>query len=172
MENSIFVLCKSGRVLYSKSNNIKFKVDVNLFGKEIVCLSGTSNHCIAVTKEGRVFACSSNEYGQLGLYTKGKFVKEFTEISSLKGYEIQEAYAGHYHSLFMTRDGKIFSCGNNKYGELLLNNGPTKKDIFSPRVTMVTEGATFCIAGNCISAVFVDCKPPPNVPNMKIQHHQ
>ena len=108
LENSIFVLCKSGRVLYSKSNHIKFKVDVNLVGKEIVCLSGTSNHCIAVTKEGRVFACSSNEYGQLGLYTKGKFVKEFTEISSLKGYEIQEAYAGHYHSLFMTRDGKIF----------------------------------------------------------------
>lgn len=48
---------------------------------------------------------------------KIKEVEKFTEIKSLKKYEIVEVFAGYSHSLFKTDNGKIISCGWNYSGE-------------------------------------------------------
>lgn len=94
----------------------------------------------------------------------------FTEILSLRGYEIRAAYAGCTHSLFETREGKILSCGSNLYGQLLLSNGPGG-NVYLPIETAITEGASFCIAGEYISSVFIGNRPPLNTPNMRIQQY-
>ncbi|KAK8837309.1 hypothetical protein M9Y10_036740 [Tritrichomonas musculus] len=166
-EESVVVLSSNGRVFSSSVANLRFATVSELEDEEIICVSGTYKHFLAANKEGRVFGRGSNEFGKLGI-GKGKMcLSSFTEISSLDGHKIRSAYAGCGHSLFVTRDGKILSCGTNQYGQLLLSSGPSK-DVYSPTETTITGGATFCIAGDCLSAVFIGSVPPPNTPNMRI----
>ena len=173
LEKFVFVLSSNGRVfsslIESGSNNLRFSAVSELANEEIICISGTHKHCLAVNKEGRIFGFGSNEYGQLGIGDGTKSVSLFTEISSFKGYKIIASYAGGYHSLFETCNGQILSCGNNDFGQLLLNSGPSIENVYSPRETTITGGSIFCIAGSCLNAVFIGRKPPPNTPNMRIQ---
>lgn len=176
-EDSVIALSSSGRIFASPidgngngNNTLKFSLISELANEEVISLSGTYKHILAVSKEGRVFGRGSNECGKLGL-GKGKMgVSTFTEITSLLAYKIKSAYAGCGHSLFLTNEGKILSCGTNQYGQLLLSSGPGK-DVYSPIETTITGGATFCIAGDCLSAVFIGSNPPPNTPNIRIQQH-
>ena len=52
-----------------------------------------SDHCLAISKDGRVFVLGSNNMGALCLGKKDVNVREFTEISSLKKYFITATYA-------------------------------------------------------------------------------
>lgn len=141
-----------------------------LSGKKIVWLSGSCDHCLVVNSEGRVFGRGSNSNGKLGVDKGTSEISSFTEISSLSGHKTRAAYAGYQHSLFETYEGKVLACGCNNYGELLLKGGPSS-DVCSPTETMITGGATFCVAGDLMSAVFIDGKPPINTPNMPIRYH-
>ena len=169
-DNSVFVLSSTGRVFTSEvkeGSSLNFSEVLELKDEEIVCVSGKYEHCLAVSKEGRVFVRGSNWFGRLGL-EKGKRARSFIKISSLEGYEIISVSAGSFHSLFETREGKILSCGRNDCGQLLLNSGPGE-DVYSPTETTITGGATFCIAGFDVSSVFIDRSPPANTPNRRIQ---
>ena len=119
--------------------------------QEIVCVSGTHDHYLAVSKQGGVFGCGV-----------GKTKNQFHHLID----EIKAAYAVFDHSLFLTREGKIISCGSNQFRELLLSSGPGKFSD-SLAVTNIISGAVFCIAGNCKSVVFIGSSPP-NSPNMRI----
>ena len=125
-DDAVVVLSLNGRVFSSafdkESNKLSFSDVEELACEEIVCLSGTNEHCLAINKEGRVFGRGSNDHGQLGLGEEADSVSSFTEISSLEGYEIRAAYAGGCHSLFETKEGKILSCGSNICGQLLQNS--------------------------------------------------
>ena len=130
-------------------------------------MSGFNDHCLAVSKEGRVFGRGSNERGQLGLGEKKRASPRFVEIRSLIGKGVRAAHAGNRHSLFESREGKVLSCGNNSYGQLFLSTGPSKSCVYSPTDTTVASGATFCIAGPAFSMIFIGTSPPPNTPNMR-----
>lgn len=93
-----------------------------------------------------------------------------TEISSLFRYEIIATYTGGLHSHFENREGKIISCGCNDCGQLLLSN-VVSDDVYSPKET-ITSGATFCIAGQNLSVVFIRDDQLPNTPSIQIQQHQ
>ncbi|KAK8835261.1 hypothetical protein M9Y10_027871 [Tritrichomonas musculus] len=116
--------------------------------------------------QGRVFGRGSNKWGELGLGERTESVSSFTEISSLVGYEIRAAYAGHGHSLFKTREDKILACGSNYSCQLLLSSD-TFGIVHSPRETTITGGAAFCI-----SVVFIGSSPPLNTPNMRIVENE
>lgn len=148
-------------------NYEEFQEIKELCGVKIIDISGTLNHCFAVSQNGRVFALGDNQYGQLGLGKDIVKAYKFTEIMKLSSYHIDAAYAGSYHSLFQTATGEILSCGYNGYGDLLLS-GPTNEMIYTPVETEIKSGATFCIAGNGVSIVFVDCPPPENCPNRTV----
>ena len=176
-EKHIFVLSSKGHVFESlvtkESSVLKFSIVTSLEKNEIVCLSGTHNHCIVVTKEGLVFARGSNDCGQLGLgQINGiNLFSTFTQVLSLRKRCIRAAYAGTGRSFFETCEGSILSCGRNYYGELLLSSGPSE-DINKPSETIVNRDATFCIAGNGISAIFFGNSQPPNTPNLQIRLSQ
>ena len=171
-DNSVVVLGSSGRLFTSSiqhgNDKVQFSLVSELADEEIVCLSGTVDHFLAVSKEGRVFGRGSNDYGQLGLGEGTGQISTFTLISSLERFVIRAAYAGFCHSLFETVEGKILSCGHNGFGELLLSSGPGE-NIYFPKETTITSGATFCITGNCLNVVFTGIDPPPNSPNMRIK---
>lgn len=163
----IFVLSSTGRVYSSLTGSIlAFNEVTELEGIEIICLSGLHQHCLAVSKDGKVFVRGYNSQGQLGLGKEIHNVTEFTEISSLSNYKIVAAYAGISHSMFQTDDGKLLSCGNNSYGELLISSGPSNNYLYEPILTNV-EDVSFCILGTGSTAVFRNYIPPM-CPNKRI----
>lgn len=172
INNKCYVLSSNGQVFSSyvkrKINNLLFSYVEQLQNEKIVYLSGTESHALAVTRDGRVFGCGSNEHGKLGFNKKRENVYYFTEIHALKRIKISAAYAGANHSLFMTQEGKILSCGDNRYGQLLLKNN-LSKEVYTPSHSIIKKGATFCIAGEFISEVFIGCYPPTYTPNTKIE---
>lgn len=132
-------------------------------------LSCISDHCLSVSKDGRVFVLGSNNMGSLCLCKKDDNVREFTEIFSLKKYFITTAYAGLHHSFFQTTDGKILSCGCNSSCQLVFSK-PSRKCIYIPVEMLITSGATFCIAGSNSSIIFSGFIPP-NMSNRTIKNH-
>lgn len=168
----ILALSTSGRVFMCSlivHSFSQFTEVTELRGIKIIHVSGTYDHCLAVSEDGRVFGRGSNHRGKLGIGRQFKRVDKFVEITSLKGHKIKSAYAGSTHSLFQTVDGQIFACGSNEYGELLIGTTPKISKVYEPIETTIKSGATFCIAGAGISAVFVGCEPPPNIPNRRIE---
>lgn len=165
-DKSIYVLSSNGRVFESPAINVpKFSEVSELNGIEIANISGIYNHCFAVTKDGRVFGCGSNNSGQLCASKDIKEFEKFGEISSLKKYKIRAAYAGVISSLFQTYKGKILASGENDCGQLFLEKA-SHGGFDSPVETLITSGARFCITGSS-SAAFIGCSPK-NGPNKKI----
>lgn len=171
-QHFIVVLSSSGRVYKSDLPKINFVEVVELFGQGVVDVSGIYDHCFAVCKNGSVYGYGSNKYGSLAIGDGKEEVTKFTEIEALKKFKITAAYAGCDHSLFLTADEKVLACGDNSFGELFLNIDHQNKTKFSlPIETSITAGASFCIAGSRISAVFIG-DPPPNCPNRRIKQEK
>lgn len=168
----IYALSTSGRVFVCSlivHSFSQFTEVTELRGIKIVHVSGTYDHCLAVSEDGRVFGRGSNHRGKLGIGRPIKRVDKFVEITSLKGHKIKCAYAGSTHSLFQSIDGQIFACGSNEYGELLIGTEEKVMKVYEPIETTIKNDATFCIAGAGISAIFVGCEPPPNIPNRRVE---
>lgn len=167
----IFVIGMSGRLFQSPTSiqKLEFSEVSEFCDIEISEVSGSFWHCFAVCKDGRVFGWGANFGGRLGLCKEIEEVDKFTEIESLSGRNIVSAFAGSTHSLFLASDGSVLSCGSNTCGELFLNDGPSEEFAFSAVETTVKKDAVFCVAGDCISEVFIgNC--PPNCPNMKVKN--
>lgn len=168
----ILALSSIGRVFIASLSWDKklshFEEVHELSSKNIVDISGTYNHFLAVTKEGQVYGHGENQFGKLGIGKEIENEDKFVEIASLKSEKIAHAYAGYDHSLFQTEDGKVLACGKNNFGQLFLESGPSDDCVYLPIETSIKKGAKFCIAGNGLSVAFVNSDPPPNTPNKKI----
>lgn len=154
-------LSKNGCVFISEAGEevktLNFTPEKSLEGKKIVQISGISDHCFALTEDGKVFCRGAIKHGKLGLGKNIQNVKkvgsymeevvdEFVEVTSLNKYNIKAVYAGVDNSLFQTVDGKILACGENENGELFTDK-PYKDDVDLPIDTLINEGASFCCPG-------------------------
>lgn len=160
--NAIFVLSKNGYVFkYEEDKFIKVE---ELEGIKISQISGTFEHCLAVSSDGKVFGWGLNKSGCIGIDKKYEKIENFIQISTLANYKIVNAYAGLSHSLFQTDSGMLLACGSNKYGQLFLDE--FSDDVNKPVETAIKSGASFCIAGENISLAFINGYPA-NCPNQK-----
>ena len=99
-----------------------------------------SSHVLALDTAGNVYSWGSNNKGQLGILDlnnggkneqlspekkelqRNKFTQQPMLIEEeIKQYEICQIYAGNTQSFAVTRTGKIFAWGDNKYNLLGLN---------------------------------------------------
>lgn len=170
LSDFVIALDVNGKVFISKSEpTLSFKEISELNDKEIFYISGICCHCFAVSKDGKVFVYGKdyNNDGRLGL-SKKRSSDKFIEIKSLRKYKICAAYAGVYHSLFQTQEGKLLACGNNEYGQLLLNSGLRKEKIYEPVETSSTN-VSFCITGRHSTVIFKNREPPMS-PNKQIDY--
>lgn len=98
-------------------------------GERVTTIRGGQQHVVLLTSSGRVFtAASSTEnypsFGQLGVtgltwFTRPSGPADLChEVTALKGSRVTEIAAGDYHSLALTKDGRLFSWGDNSFGQL------------------------------------------------------
>lgn len=102
----------------------------SLSGSETVTDIKTGDeHCLILTSKGRVFsaAASALEFpskGQLGIprltwdnRPAGPY-DQAHEIIGLKGFDISHIAAGAHHSVALDKTGKVFTFGDNSFGQL------------------------------------------------------
>ncbi|MBK8475468.1 MAG: hypothetical protein IPL39_03940 [Opitutaceae bacterium] len=90
-------------------------------GKPIVAVAAGTDHTLALSAEGRVYAWGTNKYGQLGdgSSTPSSNVPVAVVASGvLAGKHIVAIAAGAEHSLALSSDGQLFAWGRNTYGQL------------------------------------------------------
>jgi alpha-tubulin suppressor-like RCC1 family protein len=75
-------------------------------------------HSLLATAEGDVFAWGSGRHGQLGLGAKILKTESPKHIEALRGKAITNVFCGWEHSVFRSSHGEVFTCGNNRHGQL------------------------------------------------------
>lgn len=167
--DEVFVLSSSGKLFVSRNlggKELTFSQVGSLNGIKIIGVSGIYQHCLALSEDGKVFGYGKNDSGELGIGEEIKKLDKFKEIESLRKYKIKAVYAGNNFSLFQTDKGELLACGENKYGALLGKDSERKK-YYLPIETEIKEGATFCVASECSSSVFIGTDPIMS-PNRRI----
>ena len=101
----------------------KTRITVDVIKEEKVVrekiIAGYS-HTIALKQDGTVWTYGANNKGELG---NGRFsdvrVLEPEQVTKgIEGKTIIDIAAGYYHSMVLTKEGEVYSFGNNTYGEL------------------------------------------------------
>lgn len=120
------------------------------WGEKISDIASGLEHCLLLTSKGRLFSATSGtedfpSKGQLGIpgltwstRPAGPFYQPH-EISTLKGFSITKIAAGDYHSLALDADGRVFSFGDNTFGQLGFEPSPDSPYIDAPSLLPISK---------------------------------
>ncbi|KAL1620387.1 putative mitochondrial protein fmp25 [Diplodia seriata] len=98
-------------------------------GERITSVAGGLEHVLLLTSKGRLFSSASSalDYpskGQLGIpglswQTRPQGAYDLPhEITTLSGFDMAKIAAGDYHSVAADKEGRVFSFGDNSFGQL------------------------------------------------------
>eukprot|EP01083_Nonionella_stella_P020535 56945_1 len=97
--------------------------------KKIIKISSHYAHSLCVDANGCVYSWGWNSYGQLGLGDcKDRNTPQI--LDALKQYNAVSVAVGVYHSLILTNEGNVLSCGDCRYGAL---GYVSKENALSPK---------------------------------------
>ena len=123
---------------------------VNLPFITSVAVSGY--HTLFLDINGSVWATGNNAYGQLGLGTTTSRCNP-EKITSLPKIVAISCSSFYYHSLFLDEDGAVWSCGNNRNGQLGL--GDTYQRTSPEKITSLPKIKSIHAGYN--HSMFLDC---------------
>jgi hypothetical protein len=122
---------------------------------QIHIVRGTSMLDIFVLlKDGSLYACGENGMNQLGLPNTSS-VLSITLVPTHDLY-IKHVTMGNHFSLFLTRDGLVYGCGNSKSNQLNAmhsqNSHKLVHILFNERISMIASfgDRSVAVAGNAI----------------------
>ncbi|EDS31905.1 williams-Beuren syndrome chromosome region 16 protein [Culex quinquefasciatus] len=134
---------------------------------QIVRVAAGRAHQLAVGEDGTVYALGNNSYGQCGreIIKDEDYFNQATihRIKDLGGTDdpVKEVDCGQDHSFFLTRSGRLFSCGWSDDGQtgqgrfgLVSTPGLVEGDLKNEVVTKVTGSSDTVLALNDRGEVF------------------
>ncbi len=80
---------------------------------EVREMAAGQNHSLILKRDGTLFACGNNEFGQLGDGTTKTRLSPFTLMT-----EVRSVSAGDGHSLILKTDKSLWACGSNTFGQI------------------------------------------------------
>jgi alpha-tubulin suppressor-like RCC1 family protein len=98
-------------------------------GEKVTDVKSGQEHCLMLTSAGRVFSAASSaadfpSKGQMGIpgltwatRPQGPY-DQAHEVATLRGFNAQQIAAGDHHSLVLDNTGRVFSFGDNTFGQL------------------------------------------------------
>uniref|UniRef100_A0A7N6BZ48 HECT domain-containing protein n=1 Tax=Anabas testudineus TaxID=64144 RepID=A0A7N6BZ48_ANATE len=134
---------------------------VALDTQKITMVSSGRAHCVAINEQGQVFAWGAGEGGQLGLGTTETVVRIPRLLKRLCDHQISQVMCGNQHCIALSRDGQLFTWGQNTSGQLGLGKGePSKlfphplKSLAGIPLAQITAGGDHSFALSLSGAVF------------------
>ena len=133
-----------GHITFGSGTNANLPVKVvNLTGVTVVAMEGGSNHTLALTSDGRLFAWGDNSAGKLGNGAAGNWsvptlVVDISEVESMS--------AGVSHSLAIQKDGTAWGWGFGGNGQL--GNGANSFSNLRPVQVKILGNVSAVSAGN------------------------
>jgi alpha-tubulin suppressor-like RCC1 family protein len=86
------------------------------FNEEIISVHGGSSHVVFCDVTGSVYGYGSNKQGQLGIGRYSLIEDPSVLIPNLP--PCKQIACGYEYSIFLTRNGEVFGCGECQYGQL------------------------------------------------------
>ncbi|XP_072241033.1 probable E3 ubiquitin-protein ligase HERC3 isoform X1 [Leuresthes tenuis] len=129
--------------------------------QKITMVSCGRAHSMAVNEQGQVFAWGAGEGGQLGLGTVEAVVRIPRLVKRLCDHSVSQIMCGNQHCIALSRDGQLFTWGQNTSGQLGLGKGePSKlypqplKSLAGIPLAQITAGGDHSFALSLSGAVF------------------
>lgn len=129
---------------------------------QIKSVSAGRAHSVALSEDGIIYTLGNNAYGQCGRpviedekYSASQMIHRIDGKHIEEGEEIVNTVCGQDHSLFLSKNGKVYSCGWGADGQTGLghyNSADTvarvRGDILNEKIVKVASSADFVLALN------------------------
>ena len=115
------------------------KIEFNNYKTEIVQIACGYNFAMLLTKSGIIYAMGNNKNNILGLsHSDGDFIYEPQHVSAITDKVIQ-VKCGFKHTVCISSIGKVYTWGNNTYGQLGLGSSRIENAALPINVTSLSK---------------------------------
>ena len=113
--------------------------------------ANSSNHTVAIKKDGTLWAWGRNEYGRLG---DGTTIDRHSPVQIEMDVNWSSVSAGYNHTVAIKKDGTLWAWGRNEYGQL--GNGTTTDRHSSVQIEMDVNWSSVSAGHNHAVAIKKD----------------
>jgi alpha-tubulin suppressor-like RCC1 family protein len=93
------------------------KLNEHLEEFNIIDICCGTYHSLALTSSGDIYAWGANKYGQIGIGSDRDCEPTPKKMKYSKNEKFKAISCGCYHSMALTKEGQVFACGYNEYGQ-------------------------------------------------------